>query len=209
MRLPHEQLDVVLGQKGSDSIGWIDTESNLLVDAIYVGDEPSNMIDGQAERAYVALATESAVAVVDIAERRVVDRWTAADPMAMALSADESFLCRYPCSGRFLAIHLSRSTRLKPSVISLRERPTAVLIPHLTLVAPSMACSLTDGSIFLSSVDGNPSAALVDTEDQHFHRVKESRPLAPAEVILPARQQPRPCSSATSNDGSQRSTLSQ
>ena len=80
---------VLVAQKGSDSIGWIDTESNLLVDD-GCGDEPSNIvIDGQAERAYVALATESAVAVVDIAERRVVDRWTAVpDPMAMALSAD-------------------------------------------------------------------------------------------------------------------------
>ena len=34
-------LMVLVAQKGSDSIGWIDTESNLLVDAIYVGDEPA------------------------------------------------------------------------------------------------------------------------------------------------------------------------
>ena len=39
-----------------------------------------------------------------------------------------------------------------------------------------------DGSIFLSSVDGNPSAALVDTEDPtFFHRVKK---LAPTGALL-------------------------
>ena len=103
------------------------------------------MIDGQAERAYVALATESAVAVVDIVERRVVDRWTAVpDPMAMALSADGE-LCMSLPSAQVMVRHPfveEHSFEAERDLIHC-ERPTAVLIPHFwTLVAPSMACSL-------------------------------------------------------------------
>lgn len=82
--------DAVVAQRGDDTLGFVDVESGRLVDAVWVGDEPANVVvspDGQ--RAYVALSTEAAIAVVDVPARAVLTRIeTVADPRAMALSAD-------------------------------------------------------------------------------------------------------------------------
>ncbi len=82
--------EAVVAQRGDDTLGFVDVDSGRLVDAVWVGDEPTNVVvspDGQ--RAYVALATEAAVAVVDIPGRAVLTRIeTVPDPRAMAISAD-------------------------------------------------------------------------------------------------------------------------
>lgn len=79
---------VVVVQRADDTLGFIDPESGALIDSLWVGDEPSNLvIDG--ETAWVSLATEAAVAQIDLIERRVVRRVDAVpDPLAMALNAD-------------------------------------------------------------------------------------------------------------------------
>jgi DNA-binding beta-propeller fold protein YncE len=81
---------VVVAQRASDTIGLVDATTGRLVDAIHVGDEPSNLVlspDGT--RAYVALATEDTVAVVDLEARRLEARIAAVvDPLGLAISGD-------------------------------------------------------------------------------------------------------------------------
>ena len=52
--------DILVVSKGSDTVGWIDVETQELYDAVWVGDEPTNIVIGpENKKAYVALATES------------------------------------------------------------------------------------------------------------------------------------------------------
>lgn len=80
----------VIAQRGGDTLGLVDVAKGRIVDAIWVGDEPSNVVvspDGKT--AYATLATENAVAIVDLQAKRVIGRVpTGADPRAMALTKD-------------------------------------------------------------------------------------------------------------------------
>jgi hypothetical protein len=84
----------LVAQQAGDTLGLVDLGTRTLVDAIWVGDEPTNVLvapDGKT--AYVSLASEGAVAVVDLDARRVVRKIAAvADPHAMALSSDGATL---------------------------------------------------------------------------------------------------------------------
>ena len=58
---------VVVTHTGNDTLGLIDSDTRQMVDAIWVGDEPSNVVmDPTMSVAYVSLETESAIAVVDL-----------------------------------------------------------------------------------------------------------------------------------------------
>lgn len=84
----------VVAERGSDALGLVDVAAGRIVDAIWVGDEPSNVVvspDGK--MAHATLATENAVVAVDLEARAVVGRVaTGVDPRAMALSKDGSKL---------------------------------------------------------------------------------------------------------------------
>lgn len=81
---------VVVAQRGNDTLGVVDAQSGRLLDAVWVGDEPSNVVvSPDNTTAYVALATEGRVAVVDLKTRAVTARWSGpADPLGLALSPD-------------------------------------------------------------------------------------------------------------------------
>lgn len=85
---------VVVAQRAGDTLGIVDAEGGRLLDAVWVGDEPSAVVvspDGAT--AYVALATEAALAVVDIAAASVTGRIaTVQDPVALAIAPDGSRL---------------------------------------------------------------------------------------------------------------------
>lgn len=85
---------VVVAQRGGDTLGIVDVKEGRLVDAVWVGDEPSAVVlspDGAT--AYVALATEAAVVVVDVATATVTGRVeTVHDPVGLAVSPDGSRL---------------------------------------------------------------------------------------------------------------------
>lgn len=80
---------VVVANRGSDTLGIIDVESKTLVDAVWVGDEPSNVVlspDGQT--AYVVLYGGEVVAV-DLTMRTVKGRvQVLQDASAVAISPD-------------------------------------------------------------------------------------------------------------------------
>lgn len=81
---------VAVTHTGNDTLGLIDPETRQMVDAIWVGDEPSNVVmDPTMSVAYVSLETESAIAVVDLEARAVTHRLDSLpNPRAMTVSAD-------------------------------------------------------------------------------------------------------------------------
>ncbi|HYX36632.1 MAG TPA: hypothetical protein VE954_26280 [Oligoflexus sp.] len=85
---------IVVAQRGADSIGFIDRRRNILIDALWVGDEPTGLaLSPDARTLYVSLATERAIAVVDLPSRRLKPRIKVGfDPRALALSQDGSTL---------------------------------------------------------------------------------------------------------------------
>ncbi len=90
-----EQLPYVLvAQRGADSIGFIDHKRNVLIDSLWVGDEPTGLaLSPDAKTLYVSLATESAIAVVDLPSRSLRPRIKVGfDPRALVLSKDGSTL---------------------------------------------------------------------------------------------------------------------
>jgi DNA-binding beta-propeller fold protein YncE len=91
----HERTNTVLvAQKGSDTVGVIDVASGHIVDSVWGGDEPANLVIAeQAGLAYVAVGGDGQVAVINIAARSVVSRIEVGpDPFGIAISPDESTL---------------------------------------------------------------------------------------------------------------------
>lgn len=84
----------VVAQRGNDTLGLIDVASGRLVDAVWVGDEPANVVlspDGAT--AYVALAGEGAVAIVDLGARvRTARVELGIGPLGLAVSSDGATL---------------------------------------------------------------------------------------------------------------------
>lgn len=115
-----EQIVVV--QRGADSLGLIDPSTNELVDAIWLGDEPSNMVLSQdGKTAYIALASDAQIAVVNVPERRIVARIEAVvDPLGMALSLDGNTL--------YVASHRSASTDQYPDKASAESQRDIAII---------------------------------------------------------------------------------
>ncbi len=81
---------ILVAQRGADSIGFIDRQRNILIDSLWVGDEPSGLaLSPDSKTLYVSLATERAIAVVDLTSRSLKPRIAVGfDPRALALSAD-------------------------------------------------------------------------------------------------------------------------
>ena len=80
---------VVVAQRGEDTLGLIDRTSGRLVDAIWVGDEPTNVVVSPGgDRAYVTLVSGELVAV-DLARRAVAARaQVVEDASGLAISPD-------------------------------------------------------------------------------------------------------------------------
>ncbi|MBR58016.1 MAG: hypothetical protein CMH54_08330 [Myxococcales bacterium] len=80
----------VVAQKAGDTLGIIDIASNQLIDAIWVGDEPADVVTSPDGRwAYVSLTTDDAVARVSLEERALIDTLpTNSTPSSLAMNDD-------------------------------------------------------------------------------------------------------------------------
>lgn len=93
---------VLVTHKAGDTLGFVDVVKGQLVDAVWVGDEPADVVvspDGT--KAYVSLVTEGSIVVVDLAKREVTNRLaTNKNATKLALSEDGStlYVASY-CSG--------------------------------------------------------------------------------------------------------------
>ena len=132
---------VLVAQQANDRLGLVDTKSRQIVDAIWVGDEPRNVVwDSKRQRAYVALGGANAVAIVDIPNRRLIKTVDAVfDPLGLALDIEQSRL--------FVASHRSGqtvqypypSTKLEDEKdIAIIDLESQTLVTHILEVASTI-----------------------------------------------------------------------
>ncbi|NUQ73122.1 MAG: Ig-like domain-containing protein [Polyangiaceae bacterium] len=164
----------VVAQRGSDTLGLVDIESGRIEDAIWVGDEPSNVrVSPDGKTAFVALATERAVAIVDLDSRSVRARVeTGWDPVAMALSPDGATL--------FVASHRSGHPSRFPfgedpveeeKDITVVDTKSAAVVGHFLDVAATLNGLLVseDGArLYVAATRSDPSVSLVDETKASF-----------------------------------------
>ncbi len=157
---------VVVVQRGGDTLGLIDTKSGRLIDAVWVGDEPSSVrISPDGKTAYVALATEAAIAVVDLASAAVTARIdTVHDPLAMAISPDGKRL--------YVASHRSGQPSRYPFPddpiaderdLDILDLETNELIKTVTDVGTTITALLaTDDRLYVATVRNDTEISQVD-----------------------------------------------
>ncbi|MGB1015254.1 MAG: Ig-like domain-containing protein, partial [Nannocystaceae bacterium] len=179
----------VVAQRGSDSLGIVDISTGRLVDAIWVGDEPANVVVGpDGLRAYVALKSEGAVAIVDLDQRVRTKRVeVVGDPLAMALNGDGSKL--------YVASHRSGHPSRFPFEADPgdAERDLAVVDTEsgdvvdwwldIGTTITGMFVDGDSGTLYLSRLRNDTEASLGDTDaPNYFHEVAAFDPQTGAEL---------------------------
>ncbi len=161
----------VVALRGSDTVGFIDRERGVLVDALWVGDEPTGLaISPDATTLYVSLATMREIAVVDLPSRAVVARIAVGfDPRALALSADGSRLF----AGSYRSGNPDKDTLgsygdaepPEADDIWVIDTTTRALVEAVTAVSADLrAIALAaDGSeLYVAATDGDPIPSQAD-----------------------------------------------
>jgi YVTN family beta-propeller protein len=167
--------EVLVAHKGGDTLGFVDKNSKKLVDSVWVGDEPSNVVvSADGKTAYVALATEAAIAVVDIPNRRVVQRIaTVVDPLAMALDSEHSLL------------YVTRHRSAQPKRFPFADRPAEDLVdgmvidtnlakvvgnlPEIGSTISAMLLSENGEKLYISTTKSVPEKSLAEADGESFH----------------------------------------
>lgn len=163
--------DVVLvAQKADDTLGFVERSTGRLVDAVWVGDEPAHVVvspDGAT--AWVALATEAAVVMVDVAARAVVERIeTNFDPMAMALDPERGRL--------YVASHRSAQGDRHPfgsderaDLFDIAVIEDGAVVDYIEAVGSTInALRFEGGRLYVSVTSSTPRASLADPEGGSF-----------------------------------------
>ncbi len=165
---------VLVAQRGSDTLGFIDKERGVLSDALWVGDEPTGIaLSADGKRAYVSLATERAVTVVDVPGRAVLGRvMVGFDPRALALSKD----------GRRLFVASYRSANLQDGPMGMRAAAddqdiwvvdtTALKVTKTVYTVAAdlraLALSSDETELFVAATDGDTIPTQADSMAKSF-----------------------------------------
>ncbi len=175
----HEGMDfAVVAQRGSDTLGIValadDAGPARLVDAIWIGDEPAQVVvSADGKRAYASLQAEGAVAVIDLEKRERTDRIDVVrDPRAMALSADGKTL--------WVASHRSGHPDRYPYEADpvAEERDLAVIDTEtgkvvdwwldLGTTITALALGADDSELYMSRIINDTIVSLADTDGLSF-----------------------------------------
>ncbi|OJT23080.1 hypothetical protein BO221_19540 [Archangium sp. Cb G35] len=165
---------VLVAQRGSDTVGFIDRARGVLVDSLWVGDEPSGLaLSPDARRLYVSLATQRRVAVVDLTVREVVAHVEVGfDPRAMALSADgrRLFVASYRSGNR---IKDTRGTYGPGDDQDISVVDTASLTKIATVNGVSadlraLALSADGAELYVAATDGDPEPSQAELTAKPF-----------------------------------------
>lgn len=164
---------VLVAQRGSDTIGFVNRARGALEDALWVGDEPTGLaIDPHADLLYVSLPTADQIAVVDLEQRTVVDRiGVGFDPRALVISPD----------GRHLVAASYRSRNREADVrgvydgapdedlfiIDLPSRAVTQVARGVTATQRALAFD-TESRLYVAGTDGNPIPPQTAEEDLPF-----------------------------------------
>ncbi len=153
---------VLVAQRGSDTIGFIDRDRNILEDSLWVGDEPSGLaISPDGTTLYVSLATMRKVVVVDLDKREIKGTIAVGfDPRALVVSADGKRL--------FVASYRS-GNKLKDTrgtygpdddqdiwVVDTEMQKVTVILSGIAADLRSLSLSEDGTELYVASTDGDP-----------------------------------------------------
>ncbi|MET0404790.1 MAG: YncE family protein, partial [Cystobacter sp.] len=182
---------VLVAQRGGDTVGFIDRARGVLVDSLWVGDEPSGLaLSPDAQRLYVSLATQRRVAVVDLTVREVVAQVEVGfDPRALALSPDgrRLFVASYRSGNR------GKDTRgvygpaddQDISVVDTASLKTIATVDAVSADLRALALSEDGGELYVAATDGDPEPSQADAAAKPFvHEVVVVDADAEAPVVL-------------------------
>ncbi len=164
---------VLVAQRGSDTLGFIDRDRGVLEDALWIGDEPTGIaIDPARDVAYVSLPTADEIAVVDLANRAVVDRVAVGfDPRALAVSPDGAHLVAATYRSRNAATDLLGTYDGAPDedlfVVDLAERTVVGVATGVTAVQRALAFD-ADGRLYVAGTDSDPLPSQADPDALPF-----------------------------------------
>ena len=164
----------LVAQRGADSIGFIDRETGVLEDALWVGDEPTGLaLLADKGLLYVSLATERAVAVVDVRERRVIGRIEVGfDPRALVASADGKRL--YVASYRSGNLQDGPMGMRKPEddqdiwIVDTERRAVVKTVLSVSADLRALALSADGRELFVSATDGDTVPPQTDATAKAF-----------------------------------------
>ena len=172
LALTQDGTMLLVTQTGRDSLGFIDRETDRLVDAIHVGDEPTGiLVEGNI--AWVTLSGSNQVAQIDIENRTILTLIDVGrEPRAMALDPTRKRLYvaslissnehpRGPLQGDYIP---PESTERDIAVIDTETAETIAFIPHVGTIIRGLWISENGNSLIagvshsrnqLLSVDAN------------------------------------------------------
>lgn len=186
-----EGADVALvTHKAGDTLGIVDRASGRLIDAIWVGDEPSHVVltpDGAT--AYVSLPVAGAIAVVDV-EQRAVQGYieTNADAQAMALDAASGRLFvasrRSAVADRYPFGEDPRGDIFDVAIVDTRAGELGEVVDYIEAVGSVINHLLVaDGRLYVATTDSNPRVSLADLEAGSFTHEVVAYDLDGAELV--------------------------
>jgi len=181
----HERLPYVLvAQRGADTIGFVDRQRQVLEDALWVGDEPSGLaLSPDATTLYVSLATERAIAVVDLPSRTVKGRIAVGfDPRALALTSDGKtlFAASYRSANREYGPNGSRPEEADQDVFVIDTQSMRMVRQIASVAADLRALALSpdDQFLYVAATDGQTLPSQNDPSALPFTHMVASVALA-------------------------------
>jgi len=160
-------------QKADDTLGLINLDSNTLIDAIWVGDEPSEVLWDEARgRAYVSLSGAGQVAVVDLEARALIATIDAVfDAQAMAMSPNGATLVvASRRSGQSQQFPYPDRPVSEERDIALIDLESLEVSGHILEVASTIHALRFDeeGRLWVSATSNNTEGSLNDPEAKSF-----------------------------------------
>lgn len=169
-----EMKHVLVVQRGADSLGFVDKERGVLEDALWVGDEPTGIVlSPDAGLAYVSLATQRQVAVVDLATREVKGRVDLGfDPRALALSADGKWLfaASYRSGNPEKDIYATYGENDNQDVWIVDTEKLAVekILSGISADLRALALSADGKELYVAATDGDPIPSQTQPDTKPF-----------------------------------------
>lgn len=187
-----EGMEVALvAQRADDTVGFIELATNRLIDAVWVGDEPANLVlspDGAT--AYVTTATTGEVVAIDLATRQVTGRLKAVeDANALAITPDGKtlYVASYR-SGHTQRFPYPDSDPAEQRDIAVIDAATLTLKRHLLDIGTTIRAlevSPDGQTLYIANTRNDAEVSLSAPESQSF--IYEIIALSTADDQLKAR----------------------
>ena len=185
-------------QKASDSIAVIDPAGAQLVDSVFVGDEPSDLVvspDGAV--AYVSLATDAQVAVVDLVTLETVARIDVVrDPRHMALTKDGTTLYvashRSGTNVRYPYPDAAPETQRDIAVVDTASRSVVRSFGDVGTTLQGLLLAPDEKTLFVSRLINNTKTPLAAPGNQSFLYEVAGLEVVTGEVVKSRGFQARP-----------------